>query len=185
MLKHTPAVVPDPGVHDYVSDAKWILFHVILRVGRVRVDQFRAEISYIRFLTTEHNTYAMIRQDAHRIDPKRRAVIDPKKRQFATPTYKQQDYAHRLNIYEIPPTAEITLEQFEQWAIDRLKSMHTYTFISSSYLLIPKQSWPRSKHALIETNPPPRRRPTLHLFCRSSSLFPLIPPLPPVPQTHA
>ncbi|KAJ5508884.1 DNA primase large subunit eukaryotic/archaeal [Penicillium freii] len=63
----------------------------------------------------------MIRQDAHRIDPKRRAVIDPKKRQFATPTYKQQDYAHRLNIYEIPPTAEITLEQFEQWAIDRLK----------------------------------------------------------------
>jgi DNA primase large subunit len=65
----------------------------------------------------------MIRQDAHRIDPKRRAVIDHKKRQFAVPIYKQQEYPHRLNFYETPPTAEITLEQFEQWAIDRLKSM--------------------------------------------------------------
>ncbi|KAJ5574496.1 DNA primase large subunit eukaryotic/archaeal [Penicillium hetheringtonii] len=63
----------------------------------------------------------MIRQDAHRIDPKRRAIIDPKKRQFAAPIYKQQDYPFRLNLYDTPPTAEITLEQFEQWAIDRLK----------------------------------------------------------------
>jgi DNA primase large subunit len=65
----------------------------------------------------------MIRQDAHRIDPKRRTIIDPKKRQFAAPIYKQQDYPFRLNLYDTPPTAEITLEQFEQWAIDRLKSM--------------------------------------------------------------
>ncbi|CAI7678227.1 DNA primase large subunit [Penicillium manginii] len=63
----------------------------------------------------------MIRQDAHRIDPKRRTIIDPKKRQFAAPIYKQQDYPFRLNLYDTPPTAEITLEQFEQWAIDRLK----------------------------------------------------------------
>ncbi|KAJ5121804.1 DNA primase large subunit [Penicillium atrosanguineum] len=63
----------------------------------------------------------MIRQDAHRIDPKRRNTIDHKKRQFAVPIYKQQDYPHRLNLYDTPPTAEITLEQFEQWAIDRLK----------------------------------------------------------------
>lgn len=68
----------------------------------------------------------MIRQDVHRIDPKRRATIDPKKRQFATPTYKQQDYPHRLNLYDTPPTAEITLEEFEQWAIDRLKGMKHY-----------------------------------------------------------
>ncbi len=65
----------------------------------------------------------MIRQDANRIDPKRRATIDHKKRQFATPIYKQQEYPHRLNLYDTPPTAEITLEQFEQWAIDRLKGM--------------------------------------------------------------
>ena len=65
----------------------------------------------------------MIRQDAHRIDPKRRAVIDYRKKQFATPIYQQQEYPHRLNFYQVPPTAEITLEQFEQWAIDRLKSM--------------------------------------------------------------
>ena len=65
----------------------------------------------------------MIRQDYNRIDPKRRSRIDYKKKQFAIPTYKQQDYPHRLSLYEIPPTAEITLEQFEQWAIDRLRSI--------------------------------------------------------------
>jgi DNA primase large subunit len=65
----------------------------------------------------------MMRQDFNRIDPKRRTIIDHKKRQFATATFKQQEYPHRMNIYDTPPTAEITLEQFEQWAIDRLKSM--------------------------------------------------------------
>lgn len=64
----------------------------------------------------------MIRQDFNRIDPKRRSTLDYKKKQFATPAYKQQEYPFRLNLYEIPPTAEITLEQFEQWAIDRLRS---------------------------------------------------------------
>ncbi|KAI9734564.1 MAG: hypothetical protein M1834_002165 [Cirrosporium novae-zelandiae] len=64
----------------------------------------------------------MIRtQNQNRIDSKRRAEIDYKKRQFANPSFKQNDYPFRLNFYEIPPTAEITLEQFEQWAIDRLK----------------------------------------------------------------
>jgi len=32
-------------------------------------------------------------------------------------------YPHRLNFYTVPPTADITLEQFEQWAIDRLRGM--------------------------------------------------------------
>ncbi|KAI9847873.1 MAG: hypothetical protein M1838_000707 [Thelocarpon superellum] len=63
----------------------------------------------------------MIRQDAARIDPKRRATLDHKKKQFATPSYKQLEYPHRMNFYDTPPTAEITLEQFEQWAIDRLR----------------------------------------------------------------
>ncbi|KAF2274607.1 DNA primase, large subunit [Westerdykella ornata] len=56
-----------------------------------------------------------------RVDPKRRAHIDPKKRQFAKAEFAQQHYDHRLNFYEIPPTAEITLEEFETWAINRLK----------------------------------------------------------------
>ncbi|KIS68271.1 DNA primase subunit PRI2 [Mycosarcoma maydis] len=30
-------------------------------------------------------------------------------------------YAHRLNFYTLPPTHEVTIEQFESWAIDRLK----------------------------------------------------------------
>ncbi|KAI4189109.1 MAG: hypothetical protein LQ346_005170 [Caloplaca aetnensis] len=63
----------------------------------------------------------MIRHDSNRIDPKRRATIDYKKKQFASPSYKQHDYSHRLNIYQLPPTAEIRLEEFEQWAIDRLR----------------------------------------------------------------
>ena len=64
----------------------------------------------------------MIRQDASRIDPKRRPALDYKKKQFANPVYAEHDYHHRLNLYTVPPTSEITLEQFEQWAIDRLRS---------------------------------------------------------------
>ena len=63
----------------------------------------------------------MIRQDYNRIDPRRRNVLDSRKKQFAEATNKVQTYAHRLNFYTDPPTADITLEQFEQWAIDRLR----------------------------------------------------------------
>ncbi|KAJ9134658.1 DNA primase large subunit [Pleurostoma richardsiae] len=63
----------------------------------------------------------MIRQDFNRIDAKRRNVLDHRKKQFADPAYKETQYPHRLNFYSTPPTADITLEQFEQWAIDRLR----------------------------------------------------------------
>jgi DNA primase large subunit len=63
----------------------------------------------------------MIRQDFSRVDPKRRPNLDWKKRQFADPQFKQQEYDHRLNFYGTPPTAEISLEEFEVWAINRLK----------------------------------------------------------------
>ncbi|CAM1510053.1 Fc.00g003880.m01.CDS01 [Cosmosporella sp. VM-42] len=63
----------------------------------------------------------MLRQDFSRIDPKRRNVVDHRKKQFATPQYKDAEYPHRLNFYADAPTADITLEQFEQWAIDRLR----------------------------------------------------------------
>ncbi|KAF4121836.1 DNA primase large subunit [Geosmithia morbida] len=63
----------------------------------------------------------MLRQGHDRIDPKRRNVVDHRKKQFATPQYKNADYPHRLNFYTDAPTADITLEQFEQWAIDRLR----------------------------------------------------------------
>ncbi|KAB5550903.1 eukaryotic and archaeal DNA primase, large subunit-domain-containing protein [Coniochaeta sp. 2T2.1] len=52
---------------------------------------------------------------------KRRAVVDHRKKQFADPTYQENVYPHRLNFYTLPPTSDITLEQFEQWAIDRLR----------------------------------------------------------------
>ncbi|KAF1951778.1 DNA primase, large subunit [Byssothecium circinans] len=63
----------------------------------------------------------MIRHDYSRVDPKRRANIDHKKKQFAKAEFQQQNYEHRLNFYRLPPTAEITLEEFETWAISRLK----------------------------------------------------------------
>lgn len=33
-------------------------------------------------------------------------------------------YRVRYSMYEIPPTEKITLEEFEKFAIDRLKSKH-------------------------------------------------------------
>ncbi|TGJ87883.1 hypothetical protein E0Z10_g835 [Xylaria hypoxylon] len=63
----------------------------------------------------------MLRQDFNRSDPKRRILADHRKKQFAAPTYQETEYHHRLNFYAPPPTSDITLEQFEQWAIDRLR----------------------------------------------------------------
>ena len=58
---------------------------------------------------------------APRIDPKKRAVIDPRKRAFAKPQWVEQDYVHRMNFYTIPPTGDVSLEQFEECGIARLK----------------------------------------------------------------
>jgi DNA primase large subunit len=63
----------------------------------------------------------MIRQDFNRVEAKRRNVLDYRKKQFADPSYKEAQYSTRLSIYAEPPTSDITLEQFEQWAIDRLR----------------------------------------------------------------
>lgn len=63
----------------------------------------------------------MMRNEYSRIDPKRRNNVDHKKKQFAQPAWKQQEYRQRLNFYDIPPTANITLEEFEEWALHRLK----------------------------------------------------------------
>ncbi|PQE18205.1 hypothetical protein CJF30_00009364 [Rutstroemia sp. NJR-2017a BBW] len=62
----------------------------------------------------------MIRQDPTRFS--KRQKPDYRKTQFEEkPAYKGLNYPYRLNFYAIPPTADITLEQFEQWAIDRLR----------------------------------------------------------------
>ncbi|KAK3112669.1 DNA primase subunit pri2 [Teratosphaeriaceae sp. CCFEE 6253] len=58
---------------------------------------------------------------APRIDAKKRAVLDPRKRQFAKATWSPETYPHRLNFYLTPPTGDVALEQFEEWAIARLK----------------------------------------------------------------
>lgn len=71
----------------------------------------------------------MIRHDYSRVDPKRRADLSYRRRQFANAEFKQQSYDHRLNFYILPPTVEITLEEFETWAIDRLKGEHSFDSI--------------------------------------------------------
>ena len=65
----------------------------------------------------------MLRAEHSRVEPKRRAIVDPRKRQFPENSFQQQEYNHRLSFYRLPPTAEITLEEFEEWAINRLKGM--------------------------------------------------------------
>lgn len=56
-----------------------------------------------------------------RIDPKKRAVVDPRRRQFAQAQWQKEDYQHRMNFYTVPPTGDISLEDFEEWGIARLK----------------------------------------------------------------
>ncbi|KAH0351082.1 DNA primase large subunit, partial [Aureobasidium melanogenum] len=56
-----------------------------------------------------------------RLDNKRRAVLDPRKRQFAKSQWQEQSYEHAMNFYNLPPTGDIALEQFEEWGIARLK----------------------------------------------------------------
>jgi len=88
----------------------------------------------------------MIRQHQSRVDPKRRNIVDHRKKPVAAdassssphPTALTSSvanngaasspssswplaYPHRLSFYVAPPTADITLEEFEQWAIDRLR----------------------------------------------------------------
>ena len=58
----------------------------------------------------------------YRVDSRKRPHINHKKIQFKQAEYQAHDYKHRLNFYELPPTANVTLEEFELWAIARLKS---------------------------------------------------------------
>lgn len=102
----------------------------------------------------------MIRSDYNRIDPKRRTTIDHKKQQFALPLYKQQEYPHRLNLYETPPTADITLEEFEQWAIDRLRS--TQPTPQNMRTSILTTASPRRARSLLLSQQNPRRNRRAH-----------------------
>ena len=66
----------------------------------------------------------MIRQDANRVDSKRKA-LNAARKQFAAKAV-EGEYSHRLNFYRDAPKGDITLEQFEQWAIDRLRGLYLF-----------------------------------------------------------
>lgn len=76
--------------------------------------------------------------------------IDHKKTQFATATYKEHDYPFRLSFYDVPPTAEISLEEFETWAIDRLRGLFPDSIVTSAN--VSTQYWPRLSRAHSEIN---------------------------------
>jgi DNA primase large subunit len=65
----------------------------------------------------------MIRSEA-RLDSKRKR-LDHRKQQFATATYQEHDYTHRLSLYDFQPTQEISVEEFETWGIDRIRGKPT------------------------------------------------------------
>lgn len=50
--------------------------------------------------------------------PKRRRVAV---KQEANPL--QETYPHDLNMYKVPPTGEIALVDFQDWALERQKSI--------------------------------------------------------------
>lgn len=81
----------------------------------------------------------MIRSDFRSQNPRRRNIDSYKKRQFAVSQYDQENYPHRLSFYKTPPTAEIELEKFEQWAIDRLRSNPVF-FSAMGILLLTLRS---------------------------------------------
>jgi hypothetical protein len=103
----------------------------------------------------------MIRQDFSRIDPKRRSTLGHRQKQFAQPTYQELQYSHRLNFYTVPPTADITLEQFEQWAIDRLRGiLNCNPLLWLGWFNNNVQSLRSSKHAHSEISPLQKRQHT-------------------------
>jgi len=58
---------------------------------------------------------------APRIDHKRRAVLNSKRTQFQKAQFIEDARPHRCSFYTIPPTGDVSLEQFEEWGIARLK----------------------------------------------------------------
>ena len=78
----------------------------------------------------------MLRHQHPRPVANHRNTLNHKKKQFASAAIQSNDYPHRLNLYDIPPTADITLEQFEQWAIERLRGKS----VSSINLALPSSS---------------------------------------------
>ena len=49
---------------------------------------------------------------------------------FQADVQNNTDYRYRLNFYSVPPLNEITLEEFELWAIDRLYGMQSPYFFA-------------------------------------------------------
>lgn len=68
-----------------------------------------------------------------RLEAKRRNIVDPKKQQFAETLWDEQLYPNRLNFYIVPPTADISLEEFEEYAIGRLKGTIAQSGLQDTY----------------------------------------------------
>lgn len=115
----------------------------------------------------------MIRSEARSVAKRKR--VDHRKTQFAHASFKEQDYPYRLSFYDVPPTQEISLEDFETWAIDRLRS--NILCSSPQSYINHLQFWPRLRPARFETNPLKKPPPTSNPYSRNTSHSHRIPPL--------
>lgn len=106
--------------------------------------------------------------------PAKRRAIDSKKH-FAGLVDPSQHYPHRMNFYSNPPIAEITLDQFEQWAIDRLRSSFSlntstpHSVSSSPANADTMQSWAKLSHVSTATSLRKSSRLPSTLFLTNSS----------------
>ena len=97
----------------------------MIRLGRAKERVALAFTQRVALTTAFYHTTTttMYRQDAL----KKQRLTDSRRKHFGgAANFKPIDYPHRLNFYITPPTAEITLDQFEQWAIDRLRGHHSF-----------------------------------------------------------
>lgn len=52
-----------------------------------------------------------------------------KNQNFSSASFESLSYPTRLNFYKKPPVSEISIEEFETWAIDRLVGTLSIFFI--------------------------------------------------------
>jgi len=80
-------------------------------------DAFSRRVAIFLFVNVQSQCY---HPDMFTSKPKKKTVL----KNFQTDVqHGYIDYPHRLNFYTVPPQSEVTLEEFELWAIDRLYGM--------------------------------------------------------------
>ena len=69
--------------------------------------------------------------------------VHRKKRQHLniTPNDLIKEYAHPVSIYKLPPNGEMTLNEFETYAIERLKILRVFEFALHKGIKLYTETW--------------------------------------------